>query len=144
MPEYRFDPFQNRWVILAETRSRRPSNYVSGAEKKDCPFCRGNESMTPPEITAIRKNNGSFEDLRVRIVSNKFPAVVPNPDPIPQKSNSDFYPYTLEPGQGAHEVIIETPRHGVDLDALPWEKRGRFAGSCPFPAYCIPDYSQPD
>lgn len=117
MSEYRFDPFQNRWVIISEERSRRPSDF-SQTEKKQCPFCRGNESLAPPEIAAVRKNPGSFTDWTVRVVPNKFPAVRLRTSSVTESSPAGI-PYIRNKGEGFHEVIIETPVHEVNLDELP-------------------------
>ena len=60
MPELRRDPITGEWVIIASERAKRPSDFAArpqGADTDDaarCPFCPGNESMTPPEIIAFR------------------------------------------------------------------------------------------
>ena len=59
MPELRHDPIQKRWVIIASERGRKPYDFSAPAEIQPggfCPFCEGQESKTPPEITAIRHN----------------------------------------------------------------------------------------
>ena len=58
MPELRRDPVLSRWVIIATDRSRRPSDFRDErpSEQADfCPFCEGNESRTPPETMAFRR-----------------------------------------------------------------------------------------
>src|SRR3989338_9063077 len=61
MPELRKDSIIGRWVIISTERSKRPDQFGSMVEKEElapgekCPFCEGNESMTPPEIYALRK-----------------------------------------------------------------------------------------
>ena len=58
MPEFRQDPITGRCVIIASNRSNRPRHYDAETElaySLECPFCEGNESMTPPEIYAQRK-----------------------------------------------------------------------------------------
>jgi galactose-1-phosphate uridylyltransferase len=65
-----------RWVIISETRSVRPDDIKGASHSevltKECPFCSGNEHMTPPELYRIGKG-----DRRTRLAcpsrSNKFP-----------------------------------------------------------------------
>ncbi|NNE08615.1 MAG: galactose-1-phosphate uridylyltransferase, partial [Gemmatimonadetes bacterium] len=63
--ELRHDPIQKRWVIIAASRSGRPDSFSMASEElkddADCPFCEGNESLTPPEIIALRENGGADE-----------------------------------------------------------------------------------
>ncbi|KUK10324.1 MAG: Galactose-1-phosphate uridylyltransferase [Clostridia bacterium 41_269] len=82
MPELRRNPLNDIWVIIATERSKRPSDFAdTGGEHikdtKSCPFCLGNEHLTPPEITAVRKNGSkpNTEDWTVRVVPNKFAAL---------------------------------------------------------------------
>jgi UDPglucose--hexose-1-phosphate uridylyltransferase len=80
MPELRKDPILGRWVIISTERKNRPLAFNSIKEESErpgvCPFCEGNESMTPPEVYSLRKE-GTLPDTpgwRVRVVPNKFPA----------------------------------------------------------------------
>jgi UDPglucose--hexose-1-phosphate uridylyltransferase len=122
MPELRHDPIQKRWVIIASERGRRPDDFPIKNEPHPegfCPFCEGNESKTPPEITACRPG-GSYPNQpgwQVRVVPNKFPA-------LRIEGNLDrkgVGMYDKMNGVGAHEVIIETPRHDLDLAEAPIE-----------------------
>ena len=80
MPELRKDPIIKRWVIIATERKHRPTDFQFDTKEtpdNNCPFCEGNESQTPPEITVIssisREPNTPGWD--VRVVPNKFPAL---------------------------------------------------------------------
>jgi UDPglucose--hexose-1-phosphate uridylyltransferase len=121
LSELRKDPIVGRWVIISEERASRPhSTWTSddnqrGREEysKDCPFCEGNESVTPQEVFAIRER-GSKPDEKgwdVRVVPNKFPAL---------KQDVEFFRDDLGiikkvSGFGIHEVIIEHPKHNLDF-----------------------------
>ncbi len=66
MSELRQDPATKQWVILATERAKRPHDFSRPPVqdsipeyKADCPFCPGNESMTPPETMAYRKGGAS-------------------------------------------------------------------------------------
>lgn len=117
LSEFRYDPIKRTWVILAAQRGCRPSHYQADTqavqEPKTCPFCQGNEGMTPPEVYS-RRSPGSAPDSpgwRVRVVPNKFPAL----------SVTDPYENSIEeihsriPGFGSHEIIIETPVKGRQM-----------------------------
>ena len=127
MPQFRFDPIKNSWVIIAAGRGQRPSHYggegSSLVEPKRCPFCEGNEAMTPPEVFAVRED-GSAPDTpgwTVRIVPNKFPALSPDLNPEPMVEGID----SSAPAFGTHEILIETPtRNRQMVDMEPGELRG--------------------
>jgi UDPglucose--hexose-1-phosphate uridylyltransferase len=123
MSELRKDPVVRRWVIVATERTRRPhefSDHENGVPEPPVnPFAEGNESMTPPEIYAIRsptsKPNGP--GWKVRVVPNKFP-VLRIEGHLDQEGDGI---YDRMNGIGAHEVIIETPHHSIHLEEQPLE-----------------------
>jgi UDPglucose--hexose-1-phosphate uridylyltransferase len=122
MSELRKDLVTGRWVIIASERSKRPDDFrPAGAVPKEeasafCPFCEGNESKTPPEVFALR-GEGTAPDgpgWRVRVVTNKFPALSPGaPPPKPEGGL-----FQSMPGVGVHEVVIENPDHAKELADL--------------------------
>ncbi len=122
MPVLRRDPLTGTWVILSPERSGRPQ-YLSGAAepltKENCPFCPRNESMTPPELFALRGSDSrpDQEGWRVRVVPNKYPAL--RPDSAPGRQVDSLYCQVS--GIGAHEVVIETPDHEKGMDQLSQE-----------------------
>jgi UDPglucose--hexose-1-phosphate uridylyltransferase len=119
MPELRKDPIVGRWVIIAENRAKRPQDYSAAFQshrKRPCPFCEGNEHLTPDEIAACRApgTERNREGWRVRVVANKYPALVLEGD-VDQDQDGI---YQTMCGIGAHEVIIESPRHIVTASEL--------------------------
>ncbi len=121
MSELRRDPISGRWVIIAPDRGSRPQDYESSSvnvnSKKDsCPFCEGNESETPPEVYAERAEGlpADGPGWTVRVVSNKYPALQIEGDLDPSSSGI----YHSMRGIGAHEVLIESPRHDDELATL--------------------------
>ena len=70
-----------------------------------CPFCPGNEALTPDQILAIEE--GEKGKWAVRVVPNKFPffRIEGQLDKRPEGM------YDLMNAIGAHEIIIETPDH---------------------------------
>lgn len=121
MPELRRDPITGEWVIIASERAKRPSDFAPHSRGSEpdisrCPFCPGNEAMTPPEIIAFR-HPGSQRNAPgwwVRVVPNKFPALAVEGE----LSKTGVGMYDWMNGVGAHEVIIETPEHGKSLALL--------------------------
>jgi len=120
MPELRKDPIIGRWIIVSTERAKRPSDFISPSQKTktaSCPFCYGNEWMTPPEIFAFREKGTEKdkEGWRVRVVPNKYPALRVEGD-LDKKGMGI---YDKMNGIGAHEVIIETHKHEISLTPLP-------------------------
>lgn len=120
MPQLRRDPVTGRWVIISTNRARRPSDFTRTSalppQNGSCPFCRGNEAQTPPEILSYRDNGKDHWSLRV--VPNKFPAL--RVEGLIDRAGEGLYDRMT--GIGAHEVIIESAEHKVSLAELP-EKR---------------------
>jgi UDPglucose--hexose-1-phosphate uridylyltransferase len=122
MTELRKDPIVGRWVIISTERAKRPHEYPQEpAPRREgiCPLCPGSERMTPPEILAYRQGGQPNDpNWTLRVVSNKFPALRIEGD-LGKAADGI---YDRMNGIGAHEVVIESERHDVDLFDLP-EKR---------------------
>ena len=126
MPELRRDPVSGRRVIIASERANRPHQIGKESDAhraESCPFCPGNEAMTPPEVLAYRSQDSAADSpgWTVRVVPNKYPALV---------SEAKIYPpehpvYRSRTAVGAHEVVIESPEHIVNMGALNVEQIGR-------------------
>ena len=119
MSEFRQDPVTGRWVIIAPARDARPRYIEIPSDQKrsePCPFCAGNESMTPPEVWAARYANTkpNSPGWRVRVVPNKYPALQNSGERFAKKVGL----YQAMSGVGVHEVIIESPEHVVNMSAL--------------------------
>ncbi len=124
MSEYRFDPFHGQWVTIAQIRGDRPHEYRQIESREPgavCPFCQGNESQTPApvlELTAkdLPRTRPRDVDDRwlVRVVPNKFPALVP----VESESRQELEPYSQKSVGGFQEIVIESPRHVASLSEL--------------------------
>jgi UDPglucose--hexose-1-phosphate uridylyltransferase len=117
--ELRQDPLNGRWVAVTAGRAARPEAFLreQGALRGPlgCPFCAGNEHMTPPEVWADR-DPATAPDTpgwRVRVVPNKFPAFA-GPGSVPSGGL-----YRSAPTGGAHEVVIHSPDHFATLADQP-------------------------
>lgn len=119
MPEFRKDPVVERWVIIAGERANRPQDKPQRVPTKDtaiCPFCAGNESMTPPPVLVLASDDASLgvASWSVRVVPNKYPALLGYEDSAPRVDGL----YHSMNAAGVHEVVIESPKHVTDLAAL--------------------------
>ncbi|OGP75806.1 MAG: galactose-1-phosphate uridylyltransferase [Deltaproteobacteria bacterium RBG_16_49_23] len=118
MPEFRQNMVSKEWVIIATERAKRPDNFVQKKEerkplpphKKDCPFCSGNESLTPPSLFSVEKN-GVWS---LRVVPNKFAALQSHLT-TERKHEGRFL---KADGFGIGEVVIETPSHHLTIATM--------------------------
>jgi UDPglucose--hexose-1-phosphate uridylyltransferase len=120
LPELRKDPITGRWVIIATDRAKRPSDFIRQPVPPPaatiCPFDYSNEHKTPPEVLAYRNSGNRNEPgWRVRVVPNKFPVLGIEGE----LNRQGELMYDKMNGIGAHEVIIETPEHGLTLAEMP-------------------------
>ncbi len=119
MGELRRDPITGRWVIVDTDSPLSPKDFEKEMHHwrgGECPFCYGSESLTPPEIEAIRieGTHPNTPGWKVRVVPNKFPALRVEGD----LDKRGVGIYDMSCGIGAHEVIIETPYHYKDIPSL--------------------------
>ena len=125
MPELRKDPITNSWIIIATERAKRPYDYKltpvnNSMDAEKCPFCPGNEEMTPTEIFSYR----SLDDKSKWWVRG-FPVLSPLLQIEGDLEQKGFGIYDSMNGIGAHEIIVETPQHNTsfaDMDTNQIEK----------------------
>lgn len=103
MAKYVPDVKTQRWVVIALGRTKRPADAM--AVKPACPFCVGNESLTPPEVYRIGDGEKDKPGWQVRVVPN-------------------LYPIT-----DIHEVVIHSPDDTKDIEELPLEQVTRIVTS---------------
>ncbi|WP_025270086.1 galactose-1-phosphate uridylyltransferase [Hippea sp. KM1] len=120
MSEIRYDLIHDEYALIAPERLHRPNYYAGVVETKinqtmeSCPFCEGKEHLTPPEIFAIRNNKPNMPGWKVRVIPNLYKAVqIETP-----YGTKEAGLYELHNGFGAHEVVIDTPRHLLRLDKM--------------------------
>lgn len=86
-----------RWVVVAPGRLARPDD-IGKMGANVCPFCEGNESLTPPELYRDGTGEPNTKGWNIRVVPNKFPI-------------TDY-----------HEVFVHSPDHIRDIEELPFEQ----------------------
>jgi UDPglucose--hexose-1-phosphate uridylyltransferase len=108
MPELRRDELSGRWVLLAPGRAARPHTFPSSATDalgaEVCPFCPGNEHLTPPEVYRTGDGAPDTPGWRVRVVPNLYPIV--------------GGAYAGPGATGVHEVVVLSPAHGDSFAQL--------------------------
>ncbi len=115
MSELRKDPVSQRWVIISLTREKSPQDYeytkaeISGDISR-CPFCRENKHMIEHTVYS----DSDPEKSVVRIVNNKYPALIPS---IDMERMADGI-YDKMTGYGRHEVVIDSVGHDVPFHCI--------------------------
>jgi UDPglucose--hexose-1-phosphate uridylyltransferase len=132
--ELRQDPLSGDWVAITAGRAARPEAFLTDVGTPrgplGCPFCPGNEHLTPPEVWAER-DPGTGPDQpgwHVRVVPNLFPAFAGAPAGTggnggpggrePVAAGSDRGLYRSAPTAGVHEVVVHNPDHEATLADL--------------------------
>jgi UDPglucose--hexose-1-phosphate uridylyltransferase len=114
MSEYRYDVLLDEYVLIAPERLRRPDYFNNFQEKKSefkkCPFCKGNEDLTPKEIYSFIADN-----YKIRVIPNLYKAVSIEEN-FKISNNSSIYQSAN--GFGAHEIIIDTDKHLTNFSDL--------------------------
>ncbi len=115
MSEIRYDRLHDTHVLISSERLHRPDfspQKVKTTPYGVCPFCEGNEAMTPKEIFAIRPSESFANSIgwQTRVVPNLYKAVAIE---APHQNHLGTFAYW--DGFGAHEVIIDTPKHHLSM-----------------------------
>lgn len=113
MSDMRFNAVTGDWVIIAPERASRPHKTLvrsirppAPSSPEACPFCPGNEASTGTARLVLPRDGSPWG---VRCVDNKFSALAPlgsverRGQPLRMSMS----------GVGLHEVLIETPEHGL-------------------------------
>jgi UDPglucose--hexose-1-phosphate uridylyltransferase len=107
-PELRIDPLSGLRTIIAPDRAGRPIAPPTpdrlGPSDTD-PFAPGNEAQTPPELYALRDDDGAW---RVRVFANRYPALVGDAGGGQRDAQPELF--TKMPASGSHEVIVNSAR----------------------------------
>lgn len=120
--ELRCDYILKRYSIIASSRIKRPTDFTAVPQiesKNTCPFCPGNEQITPPaDLLIVPFNDGTVydkdgdtqrrSDWLVRCFSNLYPAT----ENVKELTLSSEPLRTFRLAYGYHEVIVESPNHG--------------------------------
>jgi UDPglucose--hexose-1-phosphate uridylyltransferase len=119
--EIRQNKATRQWVIYAPARGKRPKDFAEEQQERadlpeldeSCPFCPGNEDELPEILMEHEPRVG--EGWQARVVPNKFPALTPDAGSTEREREGI---YRTMPAFGRHEVIIESPRHDLDIATM--------------------------
>ena len=101
-PEIRKDYIQEKYVIIAPHRGKRPQDTIIPKDYHkqlvvDCSFCPQNLASVPSLYRQVSKEN-----WQINVIANKYPSV--------SLDNPKAY--------GQQDVVIETPDHTKELEDL--------------------------
>ncbi|MFQ5707597.1 MAG: DUF4931 domain-containing protein [bacterium] len=128
--QFRRDPITGRWTIIVQyenylndviLKRQQPKDARGKNKKTTCSYCEGFEAETPSEIYAIRNNSSQKNEpgWKVRVVPEQTPMLQIYGD----LNNRAVGMYDVLDGIGAHELIIESPKHNdrmasMDIDQI--------------------------
>ena len=116
--EFRQDVVSGDWILIAPGRKKRANSFVRVGKrprslKEGCPF----ENFENHKNVIISNYFDQGEDWRIKVLANKYPAVVHShkePKVIKGGKNSI---YSVFPGIGHHELVV-TRDHDNDYSKL--------------------------
>jgi UDPglucose--hexose-1-phosphate uridylyltransferase len=108
--ELRKDPITGKWVLV-----RAQGNQGQGGDPGACPFCPGNEHLTPPEIAAYRPPGGGAgrDGWEVRVIPERDPYFFVE-EALVREGIGMFDRIST---RGASEIVVESPDHGMTLES---------------------------
>jgi UDPglucose--hexose-1-phosphate uridylyltransferase len=154
MPEFRQNPINKHWVIIAKERAKRPNDFKEDHKPEPIdpsknPFALGNEAMTPPESLVYSDKvdrEPNTPDWTVRVFPNKFPILDGKGEFEVNRSGV----YSWAPGLGFHEVVATNdpnkplshlPKRDVMLVLKAYKERIKHFASHRFVRYTLPIYN---
>lgn len=126
MRDLRKDYVLDRFVLVPDSAAEPPH------EKPDakCPYCPGNESMTPPAILALVVKEGMLQrlsDSEENIIDDWSVRVFESKSPIVTTTSAASYsdkPLYSEPAYGYHQVVVASPEHKQSLSQMSVDQWG--------------------
>ncbi len=127
MVEIRRDYFTDRLTIV-DTKKVEEALQAFLEEEKVCPYCAGNEHLTPPAELVLLQSSGSLVKTRdgegervsgwsIRVIASRRPIVTLSPE----QGYSDA-PLYSEPAFGYHYEVVATPDHSATLSTISVEQ----------------------
>jgi UDPglucose--hexose-1-phosphate uridylyltransferase len=119
MAELRLEPVTRRWVVTGKRPALADGHVAEGA----CPFCPGNEHLTPKAVCERRDASGAW---MVRAFHDRAPIF--RIEGGTNRRGEGMY--DLMNALGAHEIVVETPQHGRSLAHLSADQVAVVLGVC--------------
>ena len=111
MPELRLEPVTRRWVVTGQRPALPDGHAAAGV----CPFCPGNEHLTPKAIFEKGDGPGAW---KVRAFHERRP-IFRNGVSEGSSSRRGEWMCGLMDARGADEIVVEPREHAVSLAPLP-------------------------
>jgi UDPglucose--hexose-1-phosphate uridylyltransferase len=108
MAELRLNPATRRWIVTG----KRPVMPDVVEADVACPFCPGYERLTPKAIRETLDAKGAWT---TRVFHDRAP-IFQIETPLDARAEGM---YDRMNTLGAHEIVVETPQHGVTMAELP-------------------------
>ena len=115
--EIRINPIVPTESVLVSTarglrprKAEKPYETSTKAKVDTCPFCKGNESQTPPTLSCWPEES----EWKIRIVENLFPVLSDRQ----VFQNISFGLQHVIDGYGRHEVVIDHNNHSIHVDSM--------------------------
>lgn len=103
--ELRRDVVTGDWVVIARSRSKRPSDFaapsVSAARPKNDPFANPQASGNAEPV--LRYDDEATGEWTVQVIPNKFPAFTQQGECMVPRTEG---PFEVVDGRGYHEVVV--------------------------------------
>lgn len=119
MPQLRKDPVTKRWVITIQENSQIPlcnkeKLPLFSTPEADCPYCPGHENINPPELMSYREPDTLPNEpgWQLRVIPHISPALQIEGD----LDRTGIGIYDMMNAIGAHEIVVESPRHGEGFE----------------------------
>ena len=119
MAELRLNPITRRWIVTG------PRPVIPDALEADalCPLCPGNERLTPKPILEARDATGAW---MTRVFHDRAP-IFRIETPLDPRGEGMYDRMNC---LGAHEIVVDTPQHGVTMAHLSVEQLARVIEVC--------------
>jgi UDPglucose--hexose-1-phosphate uridylyltransferase len=107
--ELRKDPTTGKWALVRP----RVADY-GDSDQGPCPFCPGNEHLTPPEIAAYRPAGGAppRPGWEVRVIPERDPYFLIEEEMVREGIGM----FDRVSTRGASEIVVESPDHSMTLE----------------------------
>jgi UDPglucose--hexose-1-phosphate uridylyltransferase len=128
MVEIRKDYFTDKLSVVTLDRGSRSQFRTFADHGTKCPFCPGNEEMTPQADlvlvkigdTLVKQTDAEGDPVRgwvVRVFPDQFPIVTPSASLTYGEA-----PHYSEPAIGYHYTLVATPKHDISFPKIDTEQ----------------------
>ena len=114
MGELRYNPITKKWAVISQERGTHRNSYITKDKTADdtpCPFCDKDGGINKKLRSIFTINLPESSAPALIVTPNKYPAM--GIEGMLNRQSSGMYDKMS--AIGAHEVIIDSFRHGIDI-----------------------------